>query len=115
LNPLEAVYDVRLIITAIFTNSSGFAPKAEPKKAAKDDPLLKVCFHCFNSEGLSEFHGVSRCAGCRETMERYGTITRDLLQSFFGLSKGEADKLPRGTGIAGVYRSIIYKCVIWLS
>ena len=43
-------------------------------------------------------------------MERYGgTITRDLCQSFFGLSKSEADKLPRGTGVAGVYRSIIYK------
>jgi len=88
----------------------GFAPKAEPKKAGKDDPLLKVCYHCYSTEGLSDFHGVSRCSGCQQTMDRYGTITRDLLQSFFGLSKSEADKLPRGTGIAGVYRSIIYKC-----
>ena len=29
--------------------------------------------------------------------------------SYFGLSKAEADKLPRKTGCGGFYKSLIYK------
>jgi hypothetical protein len=85
-----------------------FSPSAVPVKADKDDALLKICFHCHDTASRP-FHGVSICNSCHAELDRHDTITRDKVMSYFGLSKGEADKLPRKSGTGGFFRGIIYK------
>ena len=70
-------------------------------------PLLDICFRCRCNDGtaLTPFHGVSICSDCNCRLSEYGgTVTRDVLMSTFGLSKPEADRLPRKIAYGGYYK-----------
>eukprot|EP00961_Rhodomonas_salina_P177897 2398946-Rhodomonas_salina.2 len=85
---------------------SEFEPRKLPKKLSKDSAVHRTCCICLCC-GDQKFHGVKICSGCNERLTEHSGVTRDKVCWMFGLSKAEADRIPRSQFFGGLRKNML--------
>jgi len=77
------------------------------QKISNDDPILKGCFHCGETENLKKYHDLKVCLGCYQKLTER-RLTRQDARSFFKLTETEMKKLPCKKKSHPYFRSVMY-------